>query len=100
MATSPCHCTSTTVMRASGRIPLTVAPLVSCSSRAIAHACPFLIDLIWYLLLYDISAMHQKHAEALETASRENEAVNSCRLLKQRGCVREGNGAHMFTFVE
>src|SRR5438552_1658600 len=37
MATSPCHCTSTTVMRASGRMPFTTAPRVSCSSCAIVY---------------------------------------------------------------
>src|SRR6266581_2770513 len=76
MATSPCHSTFTTVTRVSGRMPLIVAPLVSCSSRAIAHAGSFLnrfylmyahctISLqyagnVWYAFQLHTLALHQE----------------------------------------
>jgi hypothetical protein len=50
--------------------------------------------------LYYITAIRWERAEVVEKTSREREAVNSCCLHTQRGCVRAGNGAHIFAFVE
>ena len=43
--------------------------------------------------LYYITAIRWKRAEVVEKTSREREAVNSCCLHTQRGCMRGGDGA-------
>ncbi len=58
-------------------MPFTVAPLVNCSSRAIAHVCPFLIDLILITGIIHHKSKTPEMCKVLAKASCEREAVNS-----------------------